>query len=81
MTFWCRELRKTHPKKKKSSKSKHFAPLGAYIIDYIRVLVPDGAYLTRSYGFYGRFLWVNTRTVGALSGTLDGTACDGMYPS
>jgi hypothetical protein len=39
------------------------------------------AHRTRSYGFYGRFLRVNTRTVGALSGTLDGTACDGMYPS
>jgi len=38
------------------------------------------AHRTRSYGFYGRFLRVNTRTVRALSGTLDGTACDGMYP-
>jgi len=44
-------------------------------------LTPRAAHRTRSYGFYGRVLRVNTRTVGASSATLNGPACDGVYPS
>ena len=43
--------------------------------------ITRAAHCTCNYGFYGQFLWVNTCTVRALRGTLDGTACDGMYPS
>ena len=44
--FKCQKFVLNGLKKKKFPEIKDFAALGAYIINYIRVLVPDDAYLT-----------------------------------
>ena len=44
--FKCQNFVFNGLKKKKISEIEDFAALGAYIINYIRVLVPDDAYLT-----------------------------------
>ena len=47
-TFKCQKFVLNDLKKKKFPEIEDFAALGAYIINYIRVLVPDDAYLRRN---------------------------------
>ena len=44
--FKCQKFVLNDLKKKKFPEIEDFAALGAYIINYIRVLVPDDAYLS-----------------------------------